>query len=167
MRKIVSIEHLKEQDVIAENIIILNSLLKNKFEEGFIHIPENVEIHENFYSVFYQFSKQILLEKIVNDLSNLVDVNIKIATKDLDKKVYHVLGYSKPTNTKMFIIHLCSTEYGITDFMSVSFFNSIEEMYLYLMKYYNLFKNRNVYILEEENYAHTIETFYSLNNENI
>ena len=87
-------------------------------------------------------------------------VNIKIATKEEGGRVYHVLGYSKPTEEKMYIVHLASTQYGITDSMTVCFYESIEEMYIELLSYYNKYNSTNAIILESESNQITLTRFY-------
>lgn len=56
--------------------------------------------------------------------------------------------------------HLASTQCGITDSMTVCFYESIEEMYIELLSYYNKYNSTDAIILESESNQITLTRFY-------
>lgn len=145
---------------MRENIIIFNNMIRGLFPDCIQNIPEKGRELESSIEVTYKFSKQIFLKNFVDKINKEGKVNIKIATKEEGGRVYHVLGYSNPTEEKMYIVHLASIQCGITDSMTVCFYESIEEMYIELLSYYNKYNSTNAIILESESNQITLTRFY-------
>lgn len=133
----------------------LIKLLPTYFSEQQIAVVQ----HTYFTEVAFNMNDQHMLENFISDLAEKLHVHVLYASKEHDGKVYRAVVYPTPVEDGMFVIYLSSTNYGIVDSMTVSFFDSMEVMYYQLLRERNRMPTANRDILEQEAYTQTLSNF--------
>ena len=108
----------------------LHSNLSYYFEE---QTPPETESLAKRLNACFSLTKQTLAEPLAHELLKIFNIKTLAAYKNRSGSEVHYIMYSERTKNKMFVIHIDSFEYGLIESINVSFFESIEEMYDYLI----------------------------------
>lgn len=73
--------------------------------------------------------KMLLIDQLMEDIENILNLSILLATKSEDGKCLECIAYSKPCVGDMIIVHLYSRLYGVMERFEVNVYDSIEKMY--------------------------------------
>ncbi len=127
---------------------------------------ENVKLiaRDKCAEVYIPLKKQAMIEDIVDAFAIRMYVNILYAARRNNGKEIRVIGYSMPYSQEMYIVSLETLQYGITEGVTVAFYDSLEEMleevrYHYLAGQY-LLTEPGVEILEAESYSTMLSHFF-------
>ena len=99
---------------------------------------------------------QFLLTRqyMIDDLADLLEenhlVNILYARRTKEKRCYEAIAYSMPCDGEMYVIKIFSKMYGATDTLLISFYQSLDIMFLDLRTLYQTADNEKWVLLEKQ-----------------
>lgn len=147
-------------EVMEENILLFYQKLMNRLPQYFETQQINVIDHSDYKEAVVHLSKQSLLEYFTDDLVKEFGLYVYLATKEENSKYYRVIVYPRPDEENMFVIYLSSQNYGLTDSMTIVFYDSVDVMYTDMLKNTQYINAQPAEILEREPIDQTLEHFY-------
>lgn len=123
----------------------LYSNLSYYFEE---QTPPETESLVKRLNASFSLNRQTFAEPMMQELLKIFKVKTLAGYKSNNGSEVHYILYSERTKNKMYVIHIDSFEYGIIENINVAFFESIEEMYDYLMNILNYVEKFRGIVLE-------------------
>lgn len=117
----------------------LYSRLSYFFEE---QTPPETESLSKRLNASFPLSKQTLTEPMVQELHKVFKLKTLASYKSAKGDEVHYILYSERTKNKMYVLHIDSFEYGLIENITATFFESIEEMYDYLMNILDYVNNK-------------------------
>lgn len=107
--------------------------------------------------------KQWMLEDMVEELNKRMNVNILYAVESPERQHYQVLAYSMPFIDTMYVIKIESQQFGVTEGITVAFYDSIDVMFDdvkgHLQELRLLVEDADYTILEQEDARQTFSHF--------
>lgn len=89
---------------------------------------------ENCTVLSVPLSKMQMIDNLMEDIENILDLSILLATKSDDGRFIECVAYSKPSIGDMIVVHLHSRLNGAMDGFHVNVYDSMEKMYSDLME---------------------------------
>lgn len=84
---------------------------------------------ENCTVLTVSLGKMLLIDQLMEDIENILNLSILLATKSEDGNCLECIAYSKPCVGDMIVVHLYSRLYGVMERFEVNVYDSIEKMY--------------------------------------
>lgn len=159
MDNIKNYNELPEGDAKDSINIFLDDLLK-KLSDSFTNQSIEVLAHDEYYEVRFVTKGQKMLENLIDDLEKKLGLHVFYAIRQNEGKNYRCVLYSKPVRKMMYIVYADSNDYGVTDEIVVSFYESIETMYLSLRHEYARLSKMSGDVLERQDIRDLIRNFY-------
>lgn len=128
--------------------------------EYFSNQAFQVLTHDDYYEVRFVTKGQKMLENLVDDLNKKMKLYVFYVIRKDGGKTYRCILYSRPVRGLMYIVYADSDSYGLTDDITVSFFESIETMYLALRHDYARLMKMEGDVLEKQDIRDLIRNFY-------
>ena len=89
-----------------------------------------------------------------------MNLHVFYVLRQNEGKTFRCILYSKPVRGLMYIVYANSNNFGLTDDITVSFFESIETMYLSLRHDYARLRQMGGDVLEKQDIRDLIRNFY-------
>ena len=159
MDNIKNFNELPEGDAKDSINIFLDDLLK-KLSDSFSNQPIEILAHDEYYEVRFVTKEQKMLENLIDALVKKMGLHVFYVIRQNEGKNYRCVLYSKPVRKMMYIVYATSNNYGLTDEIVVSFYDSIETMYLSLRHEYSRLGKINGDVLEKQDIRDLIRNFY-------
>ncbi|MDD5862585.1 MAG: hypothetical protein PUD15_08565 [Prevotella sp.] len=122
--------------------------------------PVVIYPHYDYYETVFSTRVQMMEEKLVDELEKKMGLNVLFALRKDDGKSYNVVLYSEPVQGKMFVVYASSEQWGIVDFITVDFFDSVEIMYIRLRDEFRRMKEDDGDILEQQTPTEMLKHFF-------
>lgn len=142
---------MKNQDnIIFDNATALRERLNTTSPGLLKEEMQKLLQRKNCTDTQFFLNKQWMIDDLSDFLANNHIVNILYARRTAEKKCYEVIAYSMPCDGEMFVIKLSSQMYGVVSTLNVSFYMSLETMFLDLRTLYQSLNNDNWVLLEKQ-----------------
>lgn len=117
-------------EVAQENYENFLSELESKFPSGGFKTDGIVLTPRNRCAeATIMLGKQWMLEDLVEEFNKRMNVNILYAVVSPEGQHYQVLAYSTPYSDTMYIIKIESQQFGVTEAVTIAFYDSIDFMF--------------------------------------
>lgn len=114
---------------------------------------------ENCTVLTVSLEKMQLIDQLMEDIENILNLSILLATKSDDGKCLECIAYSKPCVGDMIVVHLYSRLYGVMESFEVNVYDSIEKMYQDLKNRLDHQKDINCKFMEAEDLMTVLRQF--------
>ena len=145
--------------VFRDSAFAFSQMLDRKVSGVFDRTKIEMYEHPSFLEAVIPTSDQMMAEDLTQILQDNLDLHIMYATEENNGKIIKVVAYSTPEENHMAIVYLSSTMYGVADFITVHFFDSVEVMYLYLSRAYRMMTTIPACILEKQERGDILKAF--------
>lgn len=159
MNEIKNFNELPESDA-KESIYRFSQEIVKTLPDYFSNQAIQVLTHDGYYEVRFEKSGQKMLENLIDDLDKRMNLHVFYVLRQNEGKTFRCILYSKPVRGLMYIVYANSNNFGLTDEITVSFFESIETMYLSLRHDYARLRQMEGDVLEKQDIRDLIRNFY-------
>ena len=140
----------KQDNIIFDNATALRERLNTASPGLLKEEMQKLLQRKNCTDTQFFLNKQWMIDDLSDFLANNHIVNILYARRTAEKKFYEVIAYSMPYDGEMFVIKLSSHMYGVVSSLNVSFYMSLETMFLDLRTLYQSLYNDSWVLLEKQ-----------------
>lgn len=111
-----------------------------------------LKITKDIGTVTIPMVRQHMADDFLRELTSFLDVNVLYAYKKQDGSSYRIVAYTMPFQDEMYIVSVDSQQYGIVEEMYVTLFESLDIMFKWLYKGYEmLLENKDqIEIIEQQ-----------------
>ncbi|MBQ9362409.1 MAG: hypothetical protein IJT97_03200 [Bacteroidaceae bacterium] len=119
-------------DTLAQNFAAFTELIANS---GFFIVKGiRLDIIRDVGTAIVPLKEQHMMDDFLEKLIGVLNVNILYYIKSLDGNTCKMVAYSMPYHDEMYIVGMESEQYGIVEEVTVTFFESLDVMFLWLQK---------------------------------
>ena len=137
---------------------LVNTLEKTIPDNGFVFDEAVLTGRKNCAETTIPIRTQWWMEDLVDKLEKRIKVNILYAITDGGKD-YRAIAYSIPYEDELYIMEIESHQYGITDKLTVAFYDSLDTMFEDIMFHLQKLATSDAEILEQEDIRTTFSHF--------
>lgn len=109
-----------------------------------------LECEEEKGTIIIPLRRQVLIEEFTEKLITCLDLQVLFAYCTNNGRDYRVIIYSIPREEQLYIISMESTQYGILEDITVTFYISLDTMYEQLYKSLAQLKHIDGEVLEQQ-----------------
>lgn len=129
--------------IMIENFNLLKEKITGNFGNCINLASEYGMIqHNHFLEVSFDTERQMMFDDLIDLLEDRLKMHVLYAQRTRDGRNVNVVMFSQPATDKMYIIYLNSGLYGVIDRLHFAFYDSMENMYLILLKHLLQFEGR-------------------------
>ena len=120
-----------------------------------------LKITKDIGTVTIPMVRQHMADDFLSELTSFLDVNVLYAYKKQDGSSYRIVAYTMPFQDEMYIVSVDSQQYGIVEEMYVTLFESLDIMFKWLHKGYEmLLENKDqIEIIEQQDLTSLYKNF--------
>lgn len=157
----------KEKSFVnADNAAIENAV--NNFRSLWCEkMPETAQIKNtetldftDRKDVVLQLDKQFLITDFVQVLKEELGLHLLYTVKYEDGGAYKAVGYSTPSDAGMYVVVVTSSQRGLSDSLTVYFYDSVDCMYRHICVEMDKLKDVPAEIVQQERLSDVMATFY-------
>ena len=148
----------------------MNSFLQRNFatfrqtvDESGIFLLDNIqlEVEGRTATVYVPTATQYMAEDLVEEFSEMTEVKILYHAKSDDGCSVRILIYPMPYSYQMYVIDIDSSQYGIVEGVTITFFDSIDIMLDTLEKLLNNLRHKHLDIVKQQPQKKLYQCFFS------
>lgn len=120
-----------------------------------------LKITKDIGTVTIPMVRQHMADDFLRELTSFLDVNVLYAYKKQDGSSYRIVAYTMPFQDEMYIVSVDSQQYGIVEEMYITLFESLDIMFKWLHKGYEmLLENKDqIEIIEQQDLTSLYKNF--------
>lgn len=120
-----------------------------------------LEVDGRTETVYIPTATQYMAEDLVEEFTEIINVNILYYVKSKDGSSVRIITYPMPYSSQMYVIDIDSSQYGIVEGVTITFFDSIDTMLDTLEKLLNNIHGKPVDIVRQQPKALLYQCFFS------
>lgn len=157
--ELININDMSDSSYVKHTIFLTIKQLFQKYPTLLENIEFVIDKEDNYYQIILPFSKQIMLENFAECLMDDFRLQLLVATQKEGGKQLEAILFSEATEDKMFVIYLGSLQHGLIDKINVVFFDSVDNMYLYLLSNLSKYTKNQIEVLKQIRYDKLLQFF--------